>query len=102
MEETRTPRETKLLRRVVPYITRYAWLGAGALLCLIIVDASGVLQPYLVKRAIDVDVVGRNLPGLARTGILLALVMVAGYLFQVISGYGIQYLGQKLLLDLRM
>ena len=37
-----------------------------------------------------------------RTGILLALVMVAGYVFQVISGYGIQYLGQRLLLDLRM
>jgi ATP-binding cassette subfamily B multidrug efflux pump len=102
MEETRRPPETKLLKRVLPYVTRYAWLGIGALLCLIIVDAAGVLQPYLVKRAIDVDVVGRNLPGLARTGILLALAMVAGYLFQVISGYVIQYLGQRLLMDLRM
>jgi ATP-binding cassette subfamily B multidrug efflux pump len=102
MEEKRKPLETALLKRIFPYISRYAWLGIGALVCLIIVDGAGVLQPYLVKRAIDVDVAARNLSGLARTGILLAAVMVCGYLFQVVSGLGIQYLGQRLLLDLRM
>jgi ATP-binding cassette, subfamily B, multidrug efflux pump len=102
MEENRRPLETALLRRLLPYITRYAWLGIGALACLIIVDAAGVIQPYLVKRAIDVDVAGRNLADLARTGVLIAIILVSGYVFQVISGYGIQYLGQRLLLDLRM
>ena len=94
--------ELTLLRRLVPYVRRYAWLGIGALVCLVIVDGAGVLQPYLVKHAIDTDVAGRDLHGLAMTGLLLALVMVAGYAFQVLSGYGIQYLGQRLLLDLRM
>jgi ATP-binding cassette, subfamily B, multidrug efflux pump len=94
--------ETALLRRLLPYVGRYAWLGVGALACLVIVDGAGVLQPYLVKHAIDSDVVGRDLRGLTQTGALLALVMIAGYAFQVLSGYGIQYLGQRLLLDLRM
>ncbi len=102
MEEKRKPLETALLRRLLPYIGKYAWLALGALVCLIIVDGAGVLQPYLVKHAIDTDVAGRDLAGLGRTGVLLALVMVAGYAFQVVSGYGIQYLGQRLLLDLRM
>jgi ATP-binding cassette, subfamily B, multidrug efflux pump len=102
MEEQRKTLETALLKRLIPYVDRYVWLGIGALVCLLIVDAAGVLQPYLVKQAIDVDVAAGNLPGLARTGVLMALVMIAGYLFQVISGYGIQYLGQRLLLDLRM
>jgi ATP-binding cassette subfamily B protein len=102
MEEKPKPLETALLKRLLPYVGQYTWLALGALVCLIIVDGTGVVQPYLVKHAIDVDVAGRNLSGLARTGILLALVMVAGYAFQVLSGYGIQYMGQKLLLDLRM
>ena len=101
-ELSKKPLETMLLKRLLPYIGKYAWLGIGALVCLVIVDAAGVLQPYLVKHAIDADVARRDLSGLARTGVLLALVMVAGYVFQVISGYGIQYLGQRLLLDLRM
>jgi ATP-binding cassette, subfamily B, multidrug efflux pump len=94
--------EPKLLRRLLPYIGRYKWLGIGSLFCLVIVDITSVLQPYLVKQAIDSNVVQRDLAGLAHTGILLAIVMVAAYAFQVLSAYGIQYLGQRLLLDLRM
>jgi len=93
---------TKVLRRLLPYVRRYALLGVGALACLVIVDAASVLQPYLVKHAIDTDVVGRDLAGLGRTGILLVLVTLASYGFSVLSGWGIQYLGQRLLLDLRM
>ena len=102
MDEQKKPLETTLLRRLLPYLGRYAWLGIGALLCIVVVDLAGVLQPYLVKHAVDTDVARRDLGGLAHTGMLLALVMLAGYGFQVLSGYGIQYLGQRFLIDLRM
>jgi ATP-binding cassette, subfamily B, multidrug efflux pump len=102
MEEAKKPLDTRLLTRLLPYIGRYAWLGIGALLCLIVVDVASVLQPYIVKHAIDANIVQKDLAGLARTGILLGAVLVASYLFQVLSGWGIQYLGQRLLLDLRM
>jgi ATP-binding cassette subfamily B protein len=94
--------DTKVLRRLIPYVRRYAWLGIGALGCLVIVNVASVLQPYLVKHAIDTDVVAKDLGGLWHTGILLVLVTLANYAFSVLSGYGIQYLGQRLLLDLRM
>jgi ATP-binding cassette subfamily B protein len=102
MEEARKPVDTRLLKRLVPYLGKYAWLGIGALFCLVIVDVASVLQPYIVKHAIDADIVRKDLAGLARTGVLLGVVLVASYAFQVLSGWGIQYLGQRLLLDLRM
>ncbi len=102
VKETTKLREPKLLRRLLPYVRRYTWLGVGSLLCLVIVDIASVLQPYLVKHAIDANIVQRDLQGLARTGVLLAVVLLAAYAFQVLSAYGIQYLGQRLLLDLRM
>ena len=102
MEEIKKPIDTRLLKRLVPYLGRYAWLGIGALLCLVIVDVASVLQPYIVKHAIDADIAQKDLAGLARTGILLGAVLLSSYAFQVVSGWGIQYLGQRLLLDLRM
>jgi ATP-binding cassette, subfamily B, multidrug efflux pump len=98
----RKPLPTRLLRRLLPYIGRYGWLGAAALLGIVIVDAASVLQPWLVKHAIDTDIAARDLVGLGRTGVLLGLVLLAAWAFQVLSGWGIQYLGQRLLIDLRM
>jgi len=102
MKAQQKPVTTKLLRRVIPYITRYAGLGIAVLLGLVIVDAGSVLQPFLVKNAIDVNIAAHDYTGLMHTGILLALVLFASYAFQVVSGYGIQYLGQRLILDIRM
>jgi ATP-binding cassette subfamily B protein len=94
--------DTKILARLLPYVRRYSWLGIGALACLVIVDAASVIQPWLVKHAIDTDVIGKDLAGLGHTGLLLVLVTLASYGFSVLSGYSIQYLGQRLLVDLRM
>jgi ATP-binding cassette, subfamily B, multidrug efflux pump len=94
--------QPRVLVRLLPYVRRYAALGVSALACLVIVDAASVLQPYLVKHAIDTNITGKDLLGLGHTAILLALVTVAAWGFQVLSGYGIQYLGQRLLVDLRM
>ena len=55
--------DAELFERLLPYIGRYAWLGIGALLCLVIVDVASVLQPYLVKHAIDSTSCSKTLPG---------------------------------------
>jgi ATP-binding cassette subfamily B multidrug efflux pump len=80
----RKPLETRLLRRLLPYVRRYAWRAGGALLGIVIVDAASVLQPWLVKIAIDTNVAARDLAGLGRTGVLLGAVLAAAYIFQVI------------------
>jgi len=94
--------QPRIFRRLLPYVRRYAWLAAAALAALVVVDLAQVVQPYLVKRAVDVNIAARDLAGLGRTALLLGVVTVAGWLFQFLSGYGIQLLGQRLLLNLRM
>jgi ATP-binding cassette subfamily B multidrug efflux pump len=90
------------LRRLLPYVRRRAWLAAAALVALVVVDALSVAQPYLVKLAIDTNIASRDLAGLGRTSLLLAAAMVATLVFQAGFGYGIQYLGQRLVFDIRM
>ncbi|HTO22678.1 MAG TPA: ABC transporter ATP-binding protein, partial [Spirochaetia bacterium] len=94
--------QPRIFRRLLPYVRRYAWLAAAALAALVVVDLAQVVQPYLVKHAVDVNIAARDLAGLGRTALLLVVVTVAGWLFQFLSGYGIQLLGQRLLLNLRM
>jgi len=57
METEKKPQAAGVLKRIVPYVGRYAWLGMGSLACIVIVNAAGVLQPYLVKHAIDANIV---------------------------------------------
>jgi ATP-binding cassette subfamily B protein len=91
----------RILVRVVPYVARYSWLALGALACIVLMDAAGVLGPWLVKRAIDVNVAQKDLAGLSRTALLLGLSILGGWVGSVLSGYGVQYLGQRFLQDLR-
>ncbi len=66
-------------------------------------DAAGVLRPWLVKHAIDANVAQKDLAGLAQDGAAAGAVRPGRLgVLQVLSGYGIQYLGQRFLLDLRM
>ena len=88
----------RILGRIVPYVARYSWLAAGALACIVLMDAAGVLGPWLVKRAIDVNVAQKDLAGLAWTVFLLGLSILGGWVCSILSGYGVQYLGQRFLL----
>ncbi len=103
MEEKRKPLETALLKRLFPYISRYAWLGIGALLCLVIVDARGC-PAALPREARHRRGRGRAQPfGPCPNGHSPC----RGHGLRVrcsrwFPAYGIQYLGQRLLLDLRM
>lgn len=85
----------------MPYVRRHLPLAVMSLLCLVVMDAAGVLQPYLLKVAVDTNIAGGDLAGLGRTALAFALVMVGALVFEVLFNYAIQYLGQRLILDLR-
>ena len=69
---------------------------------MLVMDIATVLHPYLVKVGIDRNVAGNDLPGLEHTALLLLIVLAASFLFQVLFNYTVQYLGQRLLFDLRL
>jgi ATP-binding cassette subfamily B protein len=92
----------KLLKRLFPYVRQRVWLLASSIILMILIDVSGILSPYLVKVGIDRNIAAGDLDGLRRTSIFLGLTLLANFAFSVFFEYIIQYLGQRLLFDLRL
>lgn len=91
-----------LLKRLAPYLKRHWRLVAVTLGCMLIMDVAGILHPYFVKIGIDVHVANGDMAGLLRTSLILFSVLTAAFIFQVLFAYSVQFLGQKMLFDLRM
>lgn len=92
----------RLMLRFVRYVRPYRW-GALAALCLLPVSAAARLaQPWLMKVAIDDHIVAGRMEGLP----LVAAGFLALILAEALSTYFevclLQYLGQKVMFDLRM
>ena len=92
----------KLVKRLYPYVKHHYILLGLSLLLMLGFDISGVLHPYLIKVGIDQNVVNGDLVGLYRTCWILGLVLVSNFIFFVAFNYCVQYLGQRLLFDLRL
>jgi len=92
----------RLLKRLAPYLSRNTILVGAALVTMVAMDLLHVLQPYLIKLGIDRHILKSDLSGLLRLGITLAIVITAGFLVEVIFNYLIEYLGQRLLFDIRL
>lgn len=100
--EPKEKKDWRLLRRLLPYLKGHYFLAIVTLVFMLITYISGILQPYLVKVGIDRDIVNHDPVGLQHTALLLLIVLAAGFVFQVFFNYAIQYLGQRLLFDLRL
>lgn len=100
--EDQKKQDWRLLRRLLPYLKRHFVLVTVTVLFLLIMDIAGVMHPYLIKVGIDKNVINNDLAGLEHTVLLLGIVLVITFLFQVFFSYAVQYLGQKLLFDLRI
>ncbi|MGE5342086.1 MAG: ABC transporter ATP-binding protein [Candidatus Omnitrophota bacterium] len=92
----------RLLSRLLPYLKKHLFLSTVSFFFMMIMDLSGVVHPYLIKIGIDRYITHHDVRGLEHIAFILLLVLSAGFVFQVLFSYAIQYLGQKLLFDLRM
>ena len=100
--EEQTKKDWRLLKRLLPYLKRHFFLVTVTVLFLLVMDIASVMHPYLIKVGIDKNVINNDLAGLDHTVLLLGIVLVITFLFQVFFSYAVQYLGQKLLFDLRI
>ena len=91
-----------LLKRLAPYLRRHARLLAAAFALMVVFDTTGILHPYLLKVGIDRHVMAGDLAGLLVICRLLALVLVGNFIFSALFNYVVEYLGQRILFDLRM
>jgi ATP-binding cassette subfamily B multidrug efflux pump len=101
-QEEEKKQDWRLLRRLLPYVKQHHFLVTVTLLFLLIMDIAGVMHPYLIKVGIDKNILNNDLVGLEHTVLILGIVLLIAFLFQVFFNYAVQYLGQKLLFDLRI
>lgn len=91
-----------LLKRLLPYLRNYRFLAISSVALMVLIGIFSVLHPYLIKYGIDQNISQGDLPGLWKTAYLLFGVMLGSFLFSVLFEYTVQFLGQRMLLDLRL
>jgi ATP-binding cassette, subfamily B, multidrug efflux pump len=90
-----------LLRRLLRYLTPFRLPLIGALGLVVITALVQAAGPAVIARAIDVNIAGKDLRGLALSMLLLLGIYIIGLLAQAGQGYLIGTVGQQFLAQLR-
>ncbi len=88
----------RLMRFAVPY---WPWLAFGVL-AIIVASALDVLGPYLTRLAVDKYILPGNIPGLITIILIYLGVILSSFAIRYAQVFATQYLGQKIIFDLRM
>lgn len=91
----------QLFRRFLQLVLPYRWSALAALALLPLVAGSKLIQPYLLKLAIDDAILPGNLTLLATLSGLFLLALSAEALVLFAQGYLVQMVGQRIMADLR-
>lgn len=94
--------DSRLMKRLLRYVKPYKKYVVTAILLNIIVAAFGPIRPYLTKIAVDEHITNSNYNGLLIVSLLLFASLVVQAVIQYFLTYYTQYLGQKIIFDLRM
>lgn len=91
-----------LAQRLLAYVRPYRLYVAGAVALLALTSMLQLAGPYLTKIAIDEHIARHDLRGLDRVAILYLLVVVGGFLGEYLQFYVMQWMGQRIVYDLRL
>lgn len=93
--------DSKLMKRLLSYIKPYRKHIIIVIIINIIVAALGPVRPILTKIAIDKYIANSDYHGLLIIGLLLLATLLLQAVIQYFLTYFMQYLGQKIIYDLR-
>lgn len=91
----------QVLLRLLTHLVPYRWLAVLTLALTMLITALQLMPPYLNKILIDKVITPRNAPLLPAVVIALAGVSIAAAIVSVFRSYIMQWVGQKVLLDMR-
>ncbi len=94
--------EKKILIRLFKYIKPYKNLLALTVFLLLVTAGLQVLGPFLLKIAIDRYIIPGKPDGLLYIVLLFGLVILFEFILRYIQGYYTEYMGQKMMYDMRM
>jgi ATP-binding cassette, subfamily B, multidrug efflux pump len=107
--------DSRLMRRLLTYLRPYRWQVTIALFSIVLKSFCDVLGPYLVKVVVDhylAPVKGtdsvlwnwlspRPLHGIAQISAIYFSLLIFGFVFDFLKTYYVQWVGQKIMFDLR-
>src|SRR5690242_12958093 len=82
--------DSRLMRRLMKYLSPYKWPVVGAIALAIVTAALGPLRPFLTQVIIDKHIVTGDLQGMW----LLIWILVASLIVQALAQYALAYLTQ--------
>jgi len=94
--------DARLMRRLLGYLRPYSGAAAIAVVCLIAGSALSILQPFLIKIAIDDHISAYELTGLGKIAVLYMLTLIGVFGLSYGQTWLINLTGQKIMRDLRM
>ena len=94
--------DRRLMGRFIGYLRPYRLLVAVTLILLPPMAAARLAQPYLLKLAIDNHIVKGQMEGLPLLAGWFILLILAESLFTYAQVWLLQYVGQKVMFDLRL
>ena len=90
-----------LFKRVLIHLKPYSGLVSIAVLLLLAVSILNLTGPYLTKIVIDDHIKEGNINGLDVIAAIYFAVLIFSFIFQFFQTYLMQYIGQKVMFDLR-
>ena len=94
--------DARLIRRLWGYVRPHRRLVVASLALMLSVSAVQLLQPYLIKLAIDDHIASGRLEGLGRLALLFLAALVAEFGLRFGQLYVLQRTGQDVVFDVRM
>jgi ATP-binding cassette subfamily B protein len=94
--------DARLMRRLLQYLRPYWRSVVAALVTILVGGLASLVQPYLIKIAIDRYIAARTLDGLNRLAIVYLAVLVVAFVAEYAQTWTMQLTGQKIMFDLRM
>ncbi|HEX3645997.1 MAG TPA: ABC transporter ATP-binding protein [Vicinamibacterales bacterium] len=94
--------DARLMRRLLQYLWPYWRQVVLAFVTIIVSAVSSLVQPYLIKVAIDRYITRRQMAGLDGLAALYLTVLAASFAAEYFQTWTLQLTGQRIMYDLRM
>ena len=93
--------DSRLMKRLLGFAARYRHLFLLAVILLFASTAADLARPYLIAVAIDDFIKKGDAVSLNRAGVYFLLLVVAGFLFNLLQIYVLSYAGQSIIFNIR-
>lgn len=94
--------ETELFKKLLKFIKPYKHVFIGVLTAVILLAIFGALRPFILQQAIDENIVTKTLEGFMPYILIMAALLIAEVVCQLLFIYYSGFLGQSVVKDIRV